>query len=368
MKTVTLLVKPASGLCNMRCKYCFYTDEMAHRACASHGIMREAVLDAMLRRAFDAAEKSLNIAFQGGEPTLAGLDFFKKVHELTQKYNTKKIEVNLSIQTNGYDISREMAELFAKEKYLVGVSIDGYSELHDMHRVNADGKGTFSRVKKTVKLLEACGVEYNILTVITAAAARSGRKIYRSLTQAGFRHIQFIACLDPLTGDGGKYSLTSDRYGRFLCDTFDCYFEDFAKGNYVSIRDFDNLVYRAAGLPVENCAMVGRCGGYFTVEADGDTYPCDFYVLDEWLMGNMLENALEEMATCETAKRFIEISEHVEEECRACRHYILCRGGCRRNRDVDGELQKNRFCEAYKLFYDYATPRLVQMARSIRKS
>ena len=165
MPPISVLIKPASSLCNMRCKYCFYADITDNREVKSYGIMSEETLENLIKKAFEYASGSATFAFQGGEPTLAGLDFYRKLLQLEQKYNVKKIPVQNAIQTNGYVIDEEWAKFLAENKFLVGLSLDGTRDIHDSLRVDAAGKGTFSRVEKTAKLFKKHGVEFNILCV-----------------------------------------------------------------------------------------------------------------------------------------------------------------------------------------------------------
>ncbi len=360
MPDVTMLIKPASGLCNMRCQYCFYFGEPEHQ----NGIMTDEMLERLMQRVFEYAGGrpcNVNFAWQGGEPTLAGVEYFEKAVALSKQYNTAGHRLNYSIQTNGYDVSRELAELFAREHFLVGVSLDGNREIHDMNRRDAAGAGTYDRVLKTVKLFRELGVEFNILCVVSRAVARNAARVYDALTSAGFEFLQFIPCLDG--DESGPYSLDSKLFGRFLCTVFDRWYDDVIHGKAVSIRDFDNYLMRAAGLPSEICTMRGVCGCYFTVESNGDVFPCDFYVTPEWKIGNVTENSLAEMLKSGSAIRFIEDSKDHPQSCRDCRWYAFCGSGCRRQR---GDDRVSRFCESYKAFFDHAGDRLIALSRRLR--
>ncbi len=360
MPDVTLLIKPASGLCNMRCQYCFYYGDPEHQ----NGIMTEVTLELLMQRAFDHAGTrpcNVNFAWQGGEPTLAGIGYFEKAVALSKQYNKVGHRLNYSIQTNGYDISESLAELFARERFLVGVSLDGDREIHDMNRRDISGQGTYGRVIKTLKLFRRLGVKFNILCVVSRAVARNAAKVYDSLLSAGFEYLQFIPCLDG--GEPESYSIDSKLFGRFLCTVFDRWYYDVTHGRSVSIRDFDNYLMRAAGLPTEICTMQGICGCYFTVEANGDVFPCDFYVTPEWKIGNITQNSFSEMLDSEPAVLFVEDSKDHPQSCRECRWYYFCGSGCRRQRGAD---RISRFCEAYKLFFDHAGDRLILLSQRLR--
>ena len=292
MPPVTLLIKPASGLCNMRCKYCFYCDEMTKRDSALRGIMPHDTLELLVRRVFAYAEGRADFIFQGGEPTLAGLDFFREAVALQRRFAPAGLEVRNSIQTNGLLIDREWAGFLAENNFLAGVSLDGCAEFHDPFRPDAEGAGTYSRALEAAKLLRSSGVPVNILCVVNNLSARHGAKIYRNLVSAGFEWLQFIPCISPLDNCARQFDLTPERYLDFLCAVFACYRHDRLNGVHVSIRFFDDLLRRLAGQPVATCGMNGRCAVTLTVESDGSVYPCDFYALDRFLLGNIFSDTL----------------------------------------------------------------------------
>ena len=197
MPPLSLLIKPASGLCNLRCRYCFYHDVAENREVDSYGIMSEKTLENVLEKALAASEDEITIAYQGGEPTLAGLDFFKKSVEIQNAHNRKRLRINNAIQTNGFHLTPEWAEFFRDNHFLVGLSVDGIMDVHDGNRVDAGGAGTFSAIMKTADLFDQYRVDYNILTVVTLPLARRVRAAYRFFKRRGFRYLQFIPCLDP---------------------------------------------------------------------------------------------------------------------------------------------------------------------------
>lgn len=366
MPPINLLIKPASSLCNMRCKYCFYSDVSKSREHRSYGMMSIDTLESVVKRAFEYATDYVGFAFQGGEPTLAGMDFYKKLIEFQRKYNTKKIKIHNAIQTNGYLIDDEWASFLAENGFLVGLSLDGTKEAHNSLRVDANGEGTYNRVIKAAEVLERNKVEFNILCVVNNFVARYPRKVYEQLKK--YKYIQFIACLDGFDGEKTPYSLTQERYSNFLIQTFDLYYRDIMNGDFVSVRNFDNYINILLGRPPESCAMNGYCTCYCVVEGDGSVYPCDFYVLDEWKIGNVITDSLEDMIRSDTAKRFVEQSYHISDGCKVCRFYKLCRGGCRREREpfVGGYPGINNFCQSYKAFFDSSMEKLSEIARMIK--
>ncbi len=361
----TALVKPASSACNMRCRYCFYADEARSRAVANYGMMSLDTLECLVKKALTYAAGPVSFAFQGGEPTLAGLDFYRALMEMEKKYNARRLPVANAIQTNGLLIDDEWAAFLRENRFLVGLSLDGYGALHDALRPDAAGDGTFARACRAAEVMAKREVDFNILCVVSGPVARHGEKVYRYFRKRHFDYLQFIPCLDPLDGAPGEWSLSAEDYGRFLRETFALYYDDFMAGRPVSVRQFDNYVGMLLGRPPESCGMSGVCASYFTVEGDGSVYPCDFYVLDEWKMGNVREDSIEAMASSEAARRFVDVSRPINEKCAACRWLSLCRGGCRRNREPVSENALNQFCPAYQAFFEYAYEGLRRIAAAV---
>lgn len=361
-----LLIKPASGGCNLRCTYCFYHDITEKRDCASYGLMSEETQEAVIGKALAAVTRACTFAYQGGEPTLAGLPYYRHAAELQRQYNKNGVRIYNAIQTNGYRLDDEWARFFAENRFLVGLSLDGVQRTHDRFRRAPDGGGTFDEVQRTARLFDRYGVPYNILTVVNAETAPLAREIYQFYQKCGYRYLQFIPCLDPLGELPGArdYSLTAALYGRFLCELFDLWYEDVIHGRAVSIRQFDNYVQMRMGYPPESCGMCGVCGVQDVVEADGSVYPCDFYVLDGYRLGNLNVDGFPDIDRRRRELGFIEESLPQSGRCRDCAHFALCRGGCKRYREprVDGRFGRNVFCEAYEQFFTYAGRRLDRLA------
>ena len=365
MPPLTVMIKPVSSACNMRCRYCFYADVSQNRQKANLGRMSQTTLENTVRRAMRYAEGSVTFAFQGGEPTLAGVEFFREFVRLQKLYAKPGIRIQNSLQTNGYDLSDELVEFLARERFLVGVSYDGDPQTHDLMRPDAQGKPTSDRVEQTIQKLQKYGVEFNILCVVNAFVARKPREVFENLSRFGY--IQFISCLDPFDGTVSEYSLTARDYTIFLKETFDLYYRQWARGKFVSIRNFDNYLTILAGRPPENCAMCGQCAQYYLIEADGGVYPCDFYVLDRWYMGNINQVSFHRLEKSPVAERFRRDSLHVSQECQACRWYGLCRGGCRRDREPfeNGLPVLNKWCACYRELFAYAFDRMQEMSKAL---
>ena len=366
MRNVAFLIKPSSSACNMRCKYCFYADVANSREVKFYGNMSEEVLENLVKRAFDSATESVTFSFQGGEPTLVGLDFYKKLLSLQKQYNKRNVVVNNTIQTNGYEIDDEWAIFLAKNDFLVGLSMDGIAEIHDKFRRNSLGNSTFIRVKSTARLFEKYNVKFNVLGVVTEQMAERAVEVYDELKRYGY--IQFIPCLDRLDGEKFEYSLSNKTYAKFLIETFNRYYADFIKGKPVSVRNFDNYVMMLLGQSPENCAMCGVCTPMLVVEGDGSDYPCDFYVLDEWKLGDITQNSVEELLSNPKASMFEQQSHKRGVECAKCKYFALCGGGCRRECEpiADKEILKTTYCKAYCEFFDACIDKLVNMAKIIK--
>ena len=364
MRFINFLIKPASSACNLKCRYCFYEDEANKRFQKSFGKMANATVDALLRRAYEASEEggSVSFAFQGGEPTLAGLDFYRNFVQKAKSEKPQGVSLLFSIQTNGILLDEEWADFFRREHFLVGLSLDGNEELHNANRIDPQGNGTYERVKKAYELLTSFGVEVNILAVVTSFLAEHGKEAYDTIKKMGCRYIQFIACLDPMgeKRGGRPYSLTPDAYGKFLCTLFDLYYADWKKGDFHSIRLFDDDIHILLNDGVTSCATCGRCGGYFVVEADGSVYPCDFHVIDKWRGGDIFSSSLEEIVSSQAFVSFLQKSQKKPDECLSCRYRKLCNGGCQ-NDWQDGH---NYYCSSFRMFFDYAADRILEIARA----
>ncbi|SDZ65745.1 uncharacterized protein SAMN05421736_12630 [Evansella caseinilytica] len=369
MNALTILIKPASASCNMACSYCFYYDVGNHRAVKSYGIMGQAVRRSLIKKAFACGAKQVSFAFQGGEPTLAGLNYYRLFTEEVNRYNTQQAEVSYSIQTNGYAIDEEWADFFQQHHFLVGVSIDGPAAIHDHLRKTTHHKPTHQKIIENLKLLEAYQVPVNILCVLSSYVAKNIQEVYEFFQQHGFRYLQFIPCLHPL-GEKERddpHALNVDEYKQTLDTLFTYYKQNFYGGNYISDRLFDNYVRMGQGFAPESCALAGACTTYFVIEANGDVYPCDFYALDELKLGNILDSGYVEMFTGPIAAEFRRESGPLSQKCQSCKHLALCRGGCKRYKILDEETNENHlyYCEAYYDFFEKHTEAILEMGKKV---
>ncbi len=368
MPPITVMIKPASGMCNMRCKYCFYIDEISHRETENYGKMQIDTLRNVLKNVLNYASGQCTIAFQGGEPTLAGLDFFREVVKLQKALNVNNCTINNSLQTNGYAIDSEWAMFFAKNNFLIGVSLDGPKEIHDLHRIDAKGDGTYNRVLKSIQILKQHKVEFNILTVVTKQTCKHTKKVQGFLARNDLMWQQYIPCLDPLEEIRGAHawSLSADDLYNYLKNSFIDWYTQALKGKRYYHRYFDNLLLILNRQHPEACGMGGFCNKQYVIEADGSVFPCDFYMLDEWKLGNLTTDTIQQIDEKRKELQFIEQSLHVEKVCEVCKWYTLCRGGCRRDRDYfDKGIGLNYYCSAYKQFFEFSMPKLVEVYRLI---
>lgn len=354
----------------MKCDYCFYRDEMEKRETETFGYMSEETLEHIVIQAFAFAESQCTFAYQGGEPTLIGLDFYQKAIALQKKHNKKGIKVSNAIQTNGLLLDDDWCKFLAEQNFLVGVSIDGIRQTHDKNRKDLAGETTFFRCMDSIQLLKKYGADYNILTVINKNTAAKIHKIYQMYQKKGFLYQQYIACLDPLYEEAGNmsYSLSPRLYGEFLCELFGMWSDDLQHKKQPYIRQFENYIGILLGKQPESCAQKGICGLQYVVEADGSAYPCDFYMMDEFNLGNLNQNSLEELNQRRKEIGFVERSANHCAACRQCKYFALCRSGCQRERipDPDGTGYRNYYCQSYRMLFERYYDTMNKIAKAIR--
>lgn len=351
---ISIMLKPASSKCNLKCSYCFYHSVAETRKISDYGFMPYELLEEIVKKAIDFSEGGIcNISFQGGEPTLVGLDFYRKLIEYTDKYNVNGTKIYYSIQTNGTTIDEEWAKFFKANNFLVGISLDGTKEVHNLNRVRKGGKDTFNEILRSVSLLKKYRVDFNILTVITPSICRRVTSVYNFYKKNEFTYLQFIPCLEPLGEEWGRcqYSLKPKEFGNFLKGLFELWYKDVMSDEFTRIRYFDNILGLFLGYEYEACDMRGVCTCQNIIEADGSIYPCDFYTHDEYRIGNIKDITFYEVYNSPKVKKFIKDSFDLHEQCLNCKYKNICRGGCKRYR-VDGENNLNYFCRAYKSFFN----------------
>lgn len=364
MKHISVLVKPASGLCNIRCQYCFYADVTSLREVESYGRMKQETTEKMIAQLFvDLVDgDTLTLAFQGGEPTLAGLPYFKKVQELVEEQQRlKKVTVNYAIQTNGMVINQAWCQFLKENNFLVGLSIDGHPMYHDLHRLDTKGRGTFHRVIETKRLFDQYEIEYNVLCVLTNQLAKEPKKIYQFMQKEKLEYIQFIPCLDELNAEKrSSYALTPERFASFYRQMLRLWLDELASGTYRSIKFFDDVFNLFVNRQVNACGLVGNCQIQYIIEADGSVYPCDFYVLDEYRLGYIQEQSLRELFEQDVSKLFLCEKPALSSLCQSCPFVQMCHGGCKRMRDAMYINPKEDFC-GYQTFLKEFLPKIPEI-------
>lgn len=372
----TSMVKPVGSLCNMRCKYCYYLDK-ATLYDYRQPQMDEALLENYIRANIEGNNSPvIAFAWHGGEPLLAGKEFFRKAVALQQRYAEGRTVEN-SIQTNGLLVDDEWCAIFRDNNFLVGVSIDGPESIHDAHRVDAGGNPTFARVMKGIERLYRNRVEYNTLTTINIHSEGRGAEVYNFLRQISV-FMQFLPVAELLCdgrvqspenqgADIAPWSVSAKGFGQFMCDIFDVWVKNDVGRRYVQL--FDATLALMVGVQPSVCSLCETCGSGLTVEHNGDVYCCDHFVYPEYKIGNIHTDRLADLAYCDrqfefgVAKRAL-----LPRECRHCKFYNLCHGECPKHRficDNTGEYGKNYLCDGYRMFYEHTAADMERMKQLI---
>lgn len=367
-KPFTLLIKPSGSDCNIDCHYCFYKCRSAEIG-QGRQRMTDEVLERLIKDYMRLQFPQSGFAWQGGEPTVMGLDFYRRVVELQKQYGQSGQEVSNSLQTNAILLDDAWCEFLAESKFLVGISIDGPRELHDPYRVDHAGGGTFDRVMRAIDNCKKHQVEFNTLTLLNDKNVGQPEVVFDFLAGLGTTYFQFIPCveLDDATGQVTDFSVTPEQYGEFLCRLFDRWV---AHGlQKVSIRDFDSILSYYLGQRHTICTFDRQCSQYIVIEHAGDAYCCDFFVEPKWHLGNIMDTPIEALATSATKRQFARTKAKLCNRCLICRHLDICRGGCMKDRapfDQESYGRESYFCEAYKRFFEYSGPKFMDIAARIR--
>ena len=353
-ENLSFLIKPASSDCNLFCDYCFYRKTAESYPETSVHRLSLDTFEKLVRKAQIPGRKNIGYMWQGGEPMIMGLDFYRQALALQKQYAQPGMNISNTIQTNAVLIDDEWAQLFLDNRFLVGVSLDGPQDLYDIHRFTRSRKSVFDRVLAACETLDKFKVDFNILAVVNNDTVKRPVDIYRFLTGHGFHYLQFIPCVEIIGDEIAPFAVPVDDYGRFLCDLFDEWIRDGYP--YVSIRLFDNLLQYNVGLSPECCMYKDACGEYLVVEHNGDVFTCDFFVTKEWLIGNILEDTPEKIMS---GKKYLDFTQARRLECSVCddcRWLGFCQRGCVKMRYLPeqdyGAL--NYLCEAFKTFFTYS--------------
>jgi len=367
MQPFTLLIKPSGSDCNIDCAYCFYKDRALEFGRGKQR-MSDEVLEKLVKDYMQLGFGVVGFAWQGGEPTLMGEDFFRRAVELQKKYGSNGQEVSNTLQTNGVLLDDNWCRFLHENKFLLGISIDGPKEFHDKYRVDHSGSGTFDRVMKGIENCKKYKVEFSALVLLNDKNVEHPEVLFDFLIENELTYLQFIPCVeaDPGTGNIADFSITPGQYGDFLCRLFDLWYE--YGPEKLNIREFDSLVtYYVMGKHTI-CTYSKQCAGFVVVEHNGDAFCCEFFVEPKWRLGNILETPLEKLAASSIKRAFAREKQSLCNKCLLCSHLDICRGGCMKDRvrlnaeDSGGE---SYFCESYKQFFDYTIPRFMQIAAAI---
>jgi uncharacterized protein len=365
-----VMLKPRGAICNLDCTYCYYLRKEDLYP-GSDFRMPDDVLEAFTRQYIES-QRGPEIVFgwQGGEPTLMGLDFFRRAVELQKKYARPGVRISNTIQTNGVRLDGDWCRFFARHHFLVGISLDGPSALHDAYRVDKGGKPTFDSVLAGVRLLQRHGAEFNVLTTVHAANAPHPLQVYRFLRdEVGARFIQFIPIVERAGRDVTPESVPSRAYGDFLCSVFDEWVRHDVGQIFVQI--FDVTLASWAGRNPGLCIFQKTCGTALAMEHNGDVYSCDHFVTPAYRLGNIRERSLPVMVDSDDQRAFGAAKRMaLPAYCRTCEVRFACNGGCPKNRFIetpDGDPGLNYLCDGYKRFFGHVGPAMEWMAEALQR-
>lgn len=357
------LLKPASSLCNLRCRYCFYRDEASLRERFSHGFMSEELLESIVRQYADSAELSCSFMFQGGEPLLVGKAFYRKYNDIVRhivQEERKGFVIHSSVQTSAVNLDEEFASILKEGNFLIGISLDGPEELHDKWRKDIKGHGTFSKVMQGIFALRKAGADFNILCVITEDNAGKAEELLSFFESENMTHLQFI----PALADFNKQNipLSAEAYAVFFEEMFIAWFKRFKSGKIIHIRHIEDLFSNILYGNCMSCDQNGFCSVQNVIESDGDIYPCDFYAVDKFKIGNVKNGILNTDQT--VIRKFLSHGQK-SEECMKCPWFRACKGGCRRTLQDNGKAFQ---CAAVCRLFENHYPKIAEVAEVLKRS
>ncbi len=391
------MVKPSGSECNIDCDYCFYlhkADLLQHESGAR---MSASMLELHIQQYIESQTgDEVVFSWQGGEPTLMGLDFFQTVVALQKKYAKPGQRIGNDLQTNGIALDEQWIEFLKAHDFLVGLSIDGPQDLHDIYRKTRNGKPTFEYVFRAAKLLREAEVPFAALCVVNRINARHAKRVYRFLVdEIGTWKVQFNPAVEPRIFKEkapGKldfsqaplqdapsakpghplsivtdWSVDPDDYGQFLCEVWDeWYATDFGR---IHVNLFETAVAQAAGMPAQTCTQAEFCGKGLAVEHDGEVYSCDHFVYPEYRIGNITKTHLGDLAFSAVQQKFgMDKRNTLPKQCRDCDYLRLCWGECPKNRLIrarDGQPGLNYLCTGLYRFYKHIDPDLIQILKHL---
>jgi uncharacterized protein len=408
------LIKPAGPDCNLRCNYCFYlpksalfppgspaltgeteTPEFAgpaetaggpkdHPGAGAGGAevkdsgtevgaahrMSPDTLETLVRSYLATPQRQYVFNWQGGEPTLMGLDFFRRAVELQRRHAPAGAHVVNTLQTNATLIDAEWARFLAEKSFLTGVSLDGPQDIHDAYRLDVAGRGSFDRVMAGIEQLRSSGAEFNILTMVTSRSAGEVERLWSFFRQEGFAYQQYIPCVEfDEEGEPLPYTVGPEEWGRFLTEIFRLWYPEYVRT--VSVRNFDTVVNFLAAGEYHSCTMRGACDQYFVVEHEGGVYPCDFFVEPQYRLGSIREDGWKSLQSSPVYRGFAAQKSRWNRACSRCEYLDYCSGDCLKMR-FRGSGKRNPeslsyLCSGYREFFAATLPRFTELARDARQ-
>ena len=378
----SLMLKPVGSKCNLRCTYCYYLDKASSVYSGREPVMSLELLELCIRDFCDSCDlPELTVEWHGGEPLLAGMDFFRSALAFERKYSRGR-PVRNTLQTNGTLLDAEWAAFFRDNGFLIGLSLDGPEDIHDCFRMSPSGGGTFRGVMHGLEVLQRGMVEFNTLTTISKAGEGRGAEVYRFLKDVGSRYMQFMpvyehiiqvphsssgaSCIAPPSAEKSvpaPWSVAPEAFGRYMCDIFDSWVCGDV-GQYF-VLTFDAALSSWCGVQPGICTFCESCGGNLTVEHNGDIYPCDHFVYPQWRLGNIRDISLRDAATSGRLASFgVSKRNSLPPVCLRCEWMPACCGGCPKHRFVSssGDIRPlNALCSGYRLFYSHIAPVMDKM-------
>lgn len=359
----SLIIKPISSICNLSCEYCFYLEKQELYPKQTDFRMTEETLERLVQQ-YIASQPGPEVIFawQGGEPTLLGLNFFARVIKVQQRHLPQGWHVKNVIQTNGTLLDEAWCEFFKDHDFLVGLSLDGPAEFHDLFRKDKQGQSTHEQVLAGLKLLQQYDIDYNVLCAVNSANVGHPLKVYEYFLEQGVKFIQFIPIVEQLENDKVSHrSITGWQYGHFLTMIFNQWLlNDFGD---VSIQLFEECFSAWAGFGSSLCVFSDTCGRALVMEHNGDVYTCDHFVNSNNFLGNIFKQDLLELADCDEIKKFgLEKKLTLPQQCKNCPVLFICHGGCPKNR-IGGT---NYLCQGYQQFFCYIDPFMQTLVKLVR--
>ena len=375
-----VMAKATGARCNLSCSYCYYLEKAHLYPTTSHHVMSDELLQHFVSQYIEAqTQPDVLFTWHGGEPLLRPLSFYRRVLELQLPYWRQGYRISNCIQTNGTLLNDEWCDFFARNGWLVGISIDGPQEMHDAYRKTRDGRGSWQQVMHGIELLKKHGVEWNAMAVVNRLNAEKPEEFYHFFREIGCQYLQFAPIVERIAphSDGrhlatpmqtsdpdgsplqmSEQSVTPEQWGRFLCLLFDCWVKSDVGEMFVEL--FDCTLANWCGVTPGICSMARECGHAGVMEWNGDVYSCDHYVFPEYRLGNIRDLTLTEMLYGPKQEEFSQLKhKRLPRQCHECQWLSACHGECPKNRfahTADGESGLNYLCQGYRTFFEHVAP------------